>query len=106
MRNILVCLLLAGCDASADEPQIGKPVDCETAACERIAACTPSITEGIDFRSAETCLADGWTCVEPDACLAAVYALPCLSDPPNEDEAIAAARAFVAVKRACLGITH
>lgn len=106
MRYIIACVL-AGCDAgAADEPQIGKPLDCEAAACEHIAACTPTVTEGIDFRTADTCMADGWTCIAPVACLRAVDALPCLSSPPTEDEVVAATLAFVAVKRDCLGIEH
>lgn len=95
--------LVMACDGGA-VVTITEPPSCEAQACETIAACTPTQTEGIDFTTASSCLEAGWTCSDVDACLAAVEALPCLSTPPTEAEAIAATLAFRAVKRDCLGL--
>lgn len=100
-------LLLAACDpGAADEPTVGKPAPeptCEQTACRHVADCSPTLTGGVDWRTPEACLASGWECYEPEACLAAVAALPCLSDPPTQDELDASTRAFVALRRECLG---
>ena len=98
-----VAALLNACDG-ATVTLTPAPVSCEAQACEVIAACTPTITEGIDFTTTSSCLDAGWTCADADACLAAVEALPCLSQPPTEDELVAATLAFRAVKRDCLGL--
>lgn len=102
----LVPLALAACDPGAAEPVVGKPAPkptCEELACRHVADCSPTLTGGVDWRTPEACLADGWVCYEPEACLAAVAALPCLSEPPTQDELDATTRAFVAVRASCLG---
>lgn len=90
-------VLVAGCDP---EP---PTLSCEEQACAHVAACSPVITGGVDWRTTEACLASDWTCAEPERCLAAVEALPCLSTPPTWEEIEASTFALVAVRQACLG---
>lgn len=98
MRYLIPLLMLTAC-ADAPTPQ----PTCEEQACAHVAECSPVTTGGVDWRTTDACLASGWTCIEPDACLAAVAALPCLSTPPTWDEIEANSRALGAVRHACLG---
>ncbi|MCC7542458.1 MAG: hypothetical protein IT379_39940 [Deltaproteobacteria bacterium] len=107
---VVLATLFAACDPSATEPQPGitKPPPapaCEVVACRHVADCAPSLTGGVDWRTEGACLASGWTCYEPEACLEAVAALPCLPDDrlPTDAELDATTRAFVEVRRSCLG---
>lgn len=116
----LVAAILSACLSESDQPTTGKPIpdvtdaaadtskpepSCEETACAHVADCSPVLTGGVDWRTPESCLALGWTCYEPEACLAAVAALPCLPDdrPPTDAELDANTRAFVAVRAACIG---
>lgn len=93
--GVIVTVALAACDAPTE-------ASCEERACEHVAACSPVVTGGVDWRTPETCLG-AWTCADEGACLAAVRALPCLSSPPTWDEIEANSRAMGAVRVACLG---
>ena len=105
IRVVLGILALVACDGSAQTEPDGtvKQPPCEVVACRHVADCSPTITGGVDWRTEEACLASGWSCYEPEACLAAVAALPCLSEPPTDEEMDANTRAFVEVRRVCLG---
>lgn len=117
LHRVLVLAALVACDsAPASEPQIGdtKPPPaptCREIVCDVVPACAPVQTGGVDFTTEAACL-DGsalWDpmpeCYEPEACLGAVAALPCPEDTaaPTQDELDALTRAFVEVRRSCLG---
>lgn len=105
--SIVVVVACAACvpeDDSSPTAGITKPPPtCEEIACSHVADCSPTLTGGVDWRTSEACLADGWECYDAEACLAAVAALPCLSEPPTWEELEDNTRAFVEVRRACLG---
>lgn len=88
-------MALAACDYPAD-------ATCEERACAYVAACSPVVTGGVDWRTSESCVG-AWTCADEGKCLAVVEALPCLSVPPTWDEIEASTRAMVALRRSCLG---
>lgn len=102
MASPIATASLTACVLAACEPNPTPPT-CEEQVCTRMASCSPVLTGVVDFRTPTSCLESDWTCSDPDACLAAVAAVPCLSNPPTEAEIDATSRALGAVRIACLG---
>lgn len=97
MRTIVLALALAGCLDS--EP--GSVATCEAIACAHVPECSPLTAGAWDWRSEEACLASFACGDRPERCLEEIEALPCLSEPPTDDELNASTRAMKAVREAC-----
>lgn len=98
MRHLITALLcLPACLDAA------PATTCEEEVCAYAPACGELTTGEWDWRSEQACL-DTFACgQDPDACLEAVMALPCLSSPPTEEEVLAHTRSMKLVKDACMG---
>lgn len=97
MRYLLtaLCLLPACLDDAA------KGESCEAIACAHVPDCSPLTTGAWDLRTEAACL-ESFACGEtPEACLDALLALPCLSDPPTWEEIEANTRALKLVREVC-----
>lgn len=98
MRILLaLTVLLTGClDDTA-----GDALDCEQLVCAHVPYCSPLTTGGWEMTSEAACL-DTFACgATPDACLDAMLALPCLSEPPTWDELEANTRALKLAREVC-----
>lgn len=95
MRGIVITLALGACiDQTRRETR-------EQAACAYVPLCSPLTTGAWDWRDEGACLAS-FTCGAADgACLDALEAMPCLSEPPTYEEQVANLRALKLVKLAC-----
>ena len=94
--RFLICLALTGC---LNESTTG--LTCEQEVCAHAPACGALTTGGWDWRSEEACL-DTFACgADEVACLDAVLALPCLSDPPTDAELLEHTRSMKLVREAC-----
>ncbi len=106
MRHALLVTVLAVAACDTDTAKPAPEPTCEQLACAHVADCSPVQTGGVDWTSVPACLASGWACAEPEPCLDAVEALPCVSSPPTWEEIEANARAFTAVRHYCLGAPY